>query len=252
MKKGLTLKRIAQYLYQGRVEKRFLSQLPDAIVDTEYVKDMVNNYPIGKKPNMVVIPQGIDEVYFSLNCSIDSRAFLSVGAITERKGHLLTLRAFEQLRRTGTDARLVIAGTVASQSYLNQLQDAIQKSEYRKDITLYMDLSNQELWTLYKQAHIFVLHSEEESQGIVFAEAMATGLPIVSTKVGGVPYVVEHDKNGLLSDYGNVEIFAEHMLCLMNDMEKWQSMSETSRRASQKYHWVVIGERVLRLYRLVG
>ena len=251
LKKKLTLKRIAQYYYQGSAEKRFLSQCSVAIADTEYVKEMVNNYPIRKRPDMYVIPQGINEDFFSLNCSPDSDVFLSVGAIVERKGHLMALKAFERVRKEGVGARLIIAGTVASQSYLLQLKEFVCKSDYQEDIAIYTDLPDKEIKELYKRAHVFVLHSEEESQGIVFAEAMASGLPIVSTKVGGVPYVVEHGKNGLLSAYGDVEAFANSMRCLMEDVDMWQCMSDTSKQMAQKYHWASISERIMHLYQSV-
>ena len=200
---------------------------------------------------MHVVPQGISEEYFTLNCSFDSKVFLSVGAIMERKGHLMTLKAFEKLREAGVDARLVIAGVVASQSYLRQLKEAIRESKCREDVTLYTDSSDEEIRALYKQAHVFVLHSEEESQGIVFAEAMAAGLPIVSTSVGGVPYVVGHGNTGLLSNYGDVEAFAENMRCMMNDNEKWQSMSKASKVDSHCYHWTNINSSIMQLYRFV-
>ena len=218
---------------------------------SQYVKEMVDHYPIRKKPIMYVVPQGIDEDYFAMDCSNDSRVFLSVGAIGERKGHLLTLKAFEQLRGAGFKARLVMAGTVASQSYLELLEDAIRKSEYREDVTLCTNLSGQEIKDLYKGAQIFVLHTEEESQGIVFAEAMATGLPVVSINVGGVPYVVEHGKTGLLSNYGDINAFSENMRCLLDDAEKWKTMSEATKMASQNYHWLRICERIMQLYQSV-
>lgn len=249
LKKGFSVKKIFQYLYQGWVEKRFLSQLTTAIVDTEYVKYRVIQYPIRKKPEMVVIPQGIDESYYRFRCSKDSKMILSVGAICERKGHLLLLKAFERAVDGGTDAQLVIAGTVADQRYLKRLQDAIAQSRNEGRISLLMDLAEKDLKQLYEKAHLFALHSEEESQGIVYAEAMAMGLPIVGTNVGGVPFVVGSGKNGLLSDYGDVDAFAENIQQLMNDETLWQTMSEASIMAADGYHWVKIRERIKQLYK---
>ena len=57
LRKKFSLKRLFQYLYQGRVEKRLLSELPAAIVDTEYVREKINTYPIRKKPEASIIPQ---------------------------------------------------------------------------------------------------------------------------------------------------------------------------------------------------
>lgn len=251
LKKGFSIKRLVQYLYQGWVEKRFLGQLPLALVDTEYVNDMVGRYPIRKKPMMHVVPQGIEEDFFALNCSRDSHVILSVGAIGSRKGHLLTLRAFERLREEGLDAQLVIAGIVADQTYHGHLQSVILASKYKENIKLCTNLPKEKLKQLYQEAHLFVLHSEEESQGIVFAEAMATGMPIVATCVGGIPFVVAHGKNGLLSGYGDVKTFAENIGRLLKDQTQWQVMSDASRILAQNYHWTAISESVMRLYQTV-
>lgn len=248
LKKSISAKKIIQYLYQGWVEKRFLSHLPAAIVDTEYVKDKVNQYPIRRKPVMHVIPQGIDESFFSMNCSKDSRMVLSVGAIGERKGHLFTLKAFELAEDKGMDAQLVIAGTIADEQYLERLQNAITQSKYKAQISLYTELSDQALKQLYEKAHLFALHSEEESQGIVFAEAMAIGLPIVATQVGGIPCVVRNGKNGFLSEYGDVDAFADNIWKLMSDTSLWQSMSDTSSVTAESYHWYIIKDRIIELY----
>lgn len=252
LNKRVTLKRVAQYLYQGRAERKLLSRLPVAIVDTEYVREMVNHYPIRKKPEMHVIPQGIDEDFFSMNCSSESRTFLSVGAIGERKGQLLTLKAFEQVRRTGMESRLVFVGTVANGSYYEELKSAIDNSEYQKDISLFVDLPSEELKQRYSESHVFVLHSEEESQGIVFAEAMAAGMPVVATTVGGVPYVVKDGNTGLLSEYGDVALFAKNMGELMEDVVLWSSMSRCSKQIAEYYHWSSVCDKVFNLYQSMG
>ena len=248
LKKGITPKRVLQYCYQGMVEKRFLSHLSSAIVDTQYVKEMVNRYPIRRKPTMHVIPQGIDESFYCIKCSEDSKMVLSVGAIGERKGHLLLLNAFERAVDEGIEAQLVIAGTVAEAQYLERLQKAIAQSRCRDRISLLIDLTDKDLKQLYGKAHLFALHSEEESQGIVFAEAMATGMPVVATKVGGVPYVVADGVTGLLSDYGDINAFAENIKRLMLDSQLWHNMSDASKESAETYHWTSIKDRIMALY----
>ena len=248
LNKHFNIKRLAQFIYQGWAEKRLLSQLPACIVDTEYVKEKVNCYPVRHKSMMIVIPQGINEEFFSIHCSVEGHTLLSVGAIGERKGHLITLKAYELFRRMGGDAALVIAGSSSDKKYLERLSRAIEDSEYRSRITLYTDISYEELKKLYQKAHLFVLHTQEESQGIVFAEAMAVGLPVVSTLVGGVPYVVKQGKTGLLSEYGDVESFANNIKILMTDDSKWHSLSEASLNEARDYHWHSIGNRVMKSY----
>ena len=251
LRKWFSLKRLVQYLYQGKVEKKFLSHVPLAIVDTEYVRVAVSKYPIKKKPKMFVIPQGINESFFSMECSCDSNILLSVGAIGERKGHLYTLKAFELLRERGIDSHLVIAGTIASQAYFEEVCKVVNQSRYKEDIRLFTDLPDKELKEMYKSAHLFVLHSEEESQGIVFVEAMATGMPVVATNVGGVPCVVIDKKSGLLSEYANVDAFAENIGLLMTNVYLWRTMSSQAKEAAQDYRWSNVCETVMKLYQRI-
>lgn len=248
LRKQFKLKRLVQLIYQSWAEKRLLAQVPMAIVDTEYVKERVKRYPICKKPVLYVIPQGISERFFSIRCSNQTQTLLSVGAIGERKGHLLTVKAYELIRRQNEKLNLVIAGSVADKEYLRQLQKAIDESEYRDEISLYLDISNDMLKQLYQEAHLFVLHTQEESQGIVFGEAMATGLPVVTTRVGGVPYVVQDGVTGMLSEYGDVNAFAQNIKSLINDDLRWNAMSEASRGSACEYHWETVAKRVLELY----
>jgi len=248
LKKHFGLKLLAQFLYQSWSEIRLLAQLPIAIVDTEYVKEKVDRYPIHNKPRMCVIPQGVNEAFFSLQCSNKTRTLLSIGAIGERKGHLLTLKAYEIVCRQGIEANLVIAGAIADSNYLKQLQSAIEESEFKNEITLHLNVPNETLKRLYENAHLFVLHTQEESQGIVFGEAMATGLPIVTTQVGGVPFVVQDGVTGLLSKYGDVNAFAHNIMSLLNDDLRWAALSEASRSLACNYHWAVVGKKVLELY----
>ena len=248
LRKGFTLKRVLQFCYQGMVEKCFLSQIPCVIVDTEYVREKVNGYSMRRKPVMYVIPQGINEAYYGVNCSEESKTLLSVGSIGERKGHLLTLKAFERVRAMGADCKLVIVGSVASQEYYRALLKAVGESMYRDDIVVYVDLKDDELKQLYASSHVFVLHTEEESQGIVFAEAMATGMPVVSTKVGGVPYVVRDGVSGLLSGYGDVDGFANQIVKMLRDNDFWMSASQSARQLANPYHWSTIAERIFEIY----
>ena len=97
---------------------------------------------------------------------------------------------------------------------------------------------------MYGKSHVFVLHSQEESQGIVFAEAMATGLPVVATRVGGVPDVVEDGKSGLLVDFSDVDSFAGAILELLRDNQYWENMSIRARELSRQYDWGLIANKI--------
>ena len=232
-----------------------LNLAESVIVDTEYVAEHVRKCrdqgKIKRIPNLYVIPQGINDNYFNLNNSPSSNTILSVGAIAKRKGHLFLLQAFDQLCEKISDVQLIIAGVVAEWSYYSELKTYIQQSPNKNRIQLKINISQEEIFELYEQTKLFALHSQEESQGIVFAEAMATGSPIVATKVGGIPYVVNDGKSGLLSPFGDVEAFCSHLYEIYTNHKEYSKMAHYAKNAAKVYSWSNIQEEILKLYKMI-
>lgn len=252
LSKKKSLKSLYQYLVQSRTEFSLLSQVPQIIVDTEYVAEQIRScYTHGKikrLPQMHVIPQGINQQYAMLQSSCDEPIIFSLGAISKRKGHLLLVKAFELLCKQTPNAKLIIAGIVAEKEYYDELQRYIQQSQYANQIQLCINLSQEQIFQLYQNVRLFALHSQEESQGIVFAEAMAVGLPIVSTKEGGIPFVVTHGETGLLAEYEDVEAFATNMSILLQNNDLYDLMAKNGKKESLNYLWDSIADRILELY----
>lgn len=243
-----SLKALYQYIVQSRDEREILETAPRIIVDTAYVENKLREYGLKHVPEIEVIPQGIDEVFYTIKCNPKSDTLLSVGAIGPRKGHLFTVEMFNQLRARGINAKLRIIGSLADEAYYEQLQQKIAESAYREEISLEANLPREELLKAYSNAKLFVLHSREESQGIVFAEAMATGLPVVATKIGGIPYVVADGKSGMLCPYGDVETMTGMVEHLLTDEKKWQAFSCEAKAIAKEYEWNTIAKKVSELY----
>lgn len=248
LRKKFSLKGLYQYLVQTYSEKSLLSICPRIIVDTEYVAQAITAYQLKNEPQMHVVPQGIDEHYYDLQCDKDSKIILSVGSISKRKGHLLLIKAFEQVCLMGLDVQLKIVGFVAENEYYQEIKTYISQSPFQNRISLMTNASHDDILIAYQSARIFALHTQEESQGIVFAEAMATGLPVVSTTVGGVPYVVENSVSGLLTPYADVHAMATSMVNLLSDDSLWCEMSKKAKERSKHYSWSDIAEAILSIY----
>jgi N-acetyl-alpha-D-glucosaminyl L-malate synthase BshA len=82
-------------------------------------------------------------------------------------------------------------------------------------------------------ADLFLLPSATESFGLVALEAMSCGVPIIATRVGGLPEVVPEGKAGFLAEVGDVDTMAEHGIRILKDAEEWRSMSGAARRAAE-------------------
>ncbi len=248
-----SLKHLYQYIVQTRAELEVLNSAQRIIVDTPYVEQMLTKYhqkgKIAQMPEIHVIPQGINAAYYNLYCNPDSKTILSVGSISPRKGHLHTIDMFNILRGWGTEAKLRIIGSLADSKYHTLLQKKIDASSYKADITLQTNVTQQELFAAFKDATLFVLHSQEESQGIVFAEAMAAGLPVVATNVGGVPNVVDSGQSGYLCDFGDTHSMAEMAERLLTDRQLYNNFSQHAKNVAAKYNWDEIVEKISLLYK---
>lgn len=248
-----SLKHLYQLIVQSRTEFEVLNEADHIIVDTEYVANQIKHLRAKKKitnlPWMYVVPQGIQSHFLTLQpINTKQQYILSVGSISRRKGHLLLIKAFEKVHRAIPDVHLVIAGTLTENEYFSQMQGEIEKLHLSQFVQIHSNIAQEDLLTHYQKASLFALHSQEESQGIALVEAMAVGLPVVSTTVGGIPFVVKDGETGLLSMYGDVDAFADNLIKLLkkDDLRKW--MSQVAHNAAQSYSWQNLAKAIETIY----
>jgi glycosyltransferase involved in cell wall biosynthesis len=148
--------------------------------------------------------------------------FISTGRFVEQKNPFLTLDAFRQLR--DPRAKLVLLGRGPLQdeveTYIrdNRLQDSVYLLGFRPDIPQCL-----------AAADVFLLSSHWEGNPLAVMEAMAAGLPVISTAVGGVPSLVESGRSGILVAPGDCAAFAEAMRFLLEDAEARSSIARGAR-----------------------
>jgi N-acetyl-alpha-D-glucosaminyl L-malate synthase BshA len=82
---------------------------------------------------------------------------------------------------------------------------------------------------------LFLLPSETEAFGLVALEAMACGVPVVATRVGGLPEVVDDGESGYLAPVGDVEGMADAGIKLLSDRQRWQRFSGAARRGAERF-----------------
>jgi glycosyltransferase involved in cell wall biosynthesis len=146
---------------------------------------------------------------------------------------------------------LAIIGVKSDSDYYDKLYDKINELGLNSNVRLFADIPFQETLHLLKNSGIFVLHSQEESQGIVLCEAMAAGKPVVSTNVGGIPFIIKHGINGLISEFGDIEGFSNNIWTLINNEQFYEYISLNNRHTSAKYKWSTITNELLELYRQI-
>ncbi len=148
--------------------------------------------------------------------SSDSQLILFVGRLVPYKGLHTLLHAFRRVRKRHQSALLVLIGSGPEHPHLLRMSKQLGVA----DSTRFLGrVSREVLRDMYSACDLFVLPSRSRSEafGIVLLEAMARGKPVISTNVGGVPYVVDHGKTGYLVPPNNPVALAEKISKLLDN-----------------------------------
>jgi colanic acid/amylovoran biosynthesis glycosyltransferase len=152
---------------------------------------------------------------------------LVVGRLVRHKGHALLLDALARLRDEGLILQLTIAGEGEERQTLAEIAAALG---IEGQVRILGAVGQDELPDLYGEADVFCLPTLAEAVGVVNMEAMATGLPVVSSRLAGIPELVEDGVSGLLVDPGNVGQLADALRTLAGDPAMRRRMGEAGQR----------------------
>ncbi len=144
----------------------------------------------------------------------------------ERKDVYTLFETLRLVRQTYPNMRLKLTG----EAPVAWILDVLEKSGQGDYVDFLGYLSTEDLAQLYQDASVFVLSSNQEGLGIVMLEAMASGLPIVSTKCGGPESVIMHNETGFLVDVGDAKQMAAYVSQILDSPILAKSLSEKSRQ----------------------
>lgn len=167
---------------------------------------------------VAVVPPGTTKpAGNSPRCARSGLEILTVGTITPRKGHLVLIEALAGLREL--DWRLSCIGSLErSPDTVHALRAAIAAHGLTERIALHGEQPTDALAEAYRHADLFALPSFHEGYGMVFAEALAHGLPIVATTAGAIPDTVP-DTAALLIPPGDVAALRDALRRLLSDSQ---------------------------------
>jgi glycosyltransferase involved in cell wall biosynthesis len=248
------------YLFSSYVIKKSFSYADIIISPSKYYID--ESRFLGKhRDKTVVIPNGINVDEFDISYSreeckeklsllLDDKIVLFLSALSSQKGPDVLLKAMPKILKKVPNAKLVFVG---GGKMRNDLEALSKRRDIEKHVKFvgFVEESLKPLY--YKAADVFCLPSttSHESFGIVNLEAMACSVPIVASKIGGVPDVVKDGENGLLVPPKDSEVLADAIIYLLENEDVRERMGKSGREKVKDYSWERIAEETEKVYKEV-
>lgn len=197
-----------------------------------------------------LLPNAVDQRFFHI--SLSSRIIpriLFVGSLDERKNPLGLLRACEPLLRQGL-CTLAMAGKFHAESSYGEQVMNLAKNLPGIEFLGFMDRDS--LAKEFSRSSLLVLPTFEDNCPMVILEAMAAGLPVAASNVGGVPDLVQNGSTGLMFDPNSEEEIRSVIESLIRDPYKSSTFGLAGRSyALEHFHPKVIAEEHIKIYREV-
>ena len=184
--------------------------------------------------------------------SRDTPRLLFLGDLSESKGIYDLCDALGDLHSSGLDFEVDLVGGAASAATLQEVHRRFAGRNLSGRCTFHGPIYNEGRNRLLEQAAIFVLPSHTESFCLANLEAMACGLPVISTRTGAIPEVVREGREGLLVTPRDVEGLKGALATLILDPQKRSAMGQAARLRAQRFDWSVVVEKLAALYDEVG
>ena len=240
------------------------------MVNSHFLKNYLINQTNCNSEKIIVNHLGVNTEQFKSKWELDSRTSLEIlrkklgvsnhkillyaGRLIEIKGVHHILEAMPELIKADPSIRLVIAGSTLefSSKQTGYAARLIKLTEEIKDHVVFTSfIPHDKIHELFQISDLLVVPSaQNEAFGLVNVEGMSTGTPVIATKSGGIPEIIEHGKTGFLIDPSNVrEEITKYILYLLSNPVKIQQMGQESvLRVRNNFTWQHTVERLLELY----
>jgi glycosyltransferase involved in cell wall biosynthesis len=211
------------------------------IAVSEFTAAQVNELLGFPRSRIRVVPHGVNPPQGKSETQAE-KMVLSVGALQIRKNVIRLVEAFEQMPN---DWKLTLAGAPTGFG-AREILNRIQASTARDRITIAGYVTAEELDTLYRRAGIFAFPSLDEGFGMPVLEAMARGIPVVTSNRSALPEVADHA--ALLVDPYATEEIAAALRHLAGDADLRKRLAEAGRSRSKMFTWEMAVQRTRAVY----
>lgn len=239
--------------FKNLISKPMIKHADSVIALTEDMKGAIQRI---YDREVFVIPNGINLERFEclskermrkrLHIRDDENICIFVGSLRPVKGVRYLIEAMKIIADKNTNTRLFIVGDGEERKFLENRSRDLNIVQY---INFVGQVPNEEVPWYMVSADIFILPSLSEGFPVAVLEAMASGLPVITTNLRALHEFVNDGENGLLAEPKNPEQIADKILMLLEDDELRVRMSKKNKEVVEKYSWEVIVGRLEGVYK---
>jgi L-malate glycosyltransferase len=231
-----------EHLRRFRSAAFVLSRVDKIVVPSGYLVDVFREFGLPA----IVVPNLVDLSQFRyrerlplrprLVCTRGFSPYYSVDVV---------VRAFAEVKKEYPEAQLDLVGGGPLEANIRKLVADLNLT----GVNFTGVASRQEIGKYYDQADIFINASSLDNMPVSVIEAFAAGTPVVTTTPESMPYLVQHERTGLLSPVGDEKALAGNVIRLLQDPALARSLSQNAHHESQNYTWEAVRGQWLSTYR---
>jgi len=212
-------------------EKVTLDQANAVIIYSEHENKLLQLYKINL-PKLHIINGAVDSESASLKKITKKYDVVFVGRLNPRKGVKEIMQAASLIAKEIPSVKFLIIGNGNSR---NWMEAQVERNKLQNNFTFLGFIPNKKVTSFLIQSRISIVPSRYEPFGIVTGEAMAVGLPVVGTKVGGIKSMVLDGVTGYLVNVGDYKLLAKKVVYLLQHPEKAVQMGCSGKIRISKY-----------------
>lgn len=224
-----------------RLVKKYLCQTDANIVLSGFLGNVFDKFqiPYTVIPNIVELEEG----RFCPRATIEPK-FISIRTLSPLYNIECIIKAFKVVKKACPSARLTIVGDGPSRDSLEQFV----RSESIQDVTFVGRVDNARIYEYLNQSDIMLSAPRIDNMPVSVLEGFNAGLLVISSNVGGVPYMIEDEVNGLLFESNNSMALAEKMMWALSHQDESHNMIDNAKEVVKLYSWECVREKIFELY----
>ncbi len=240
-------------------EEKMLERANKIIAVSYFTKRELLEYYKIPEEKIRVIHNGVDTTKFQpakdkrkikeeLGFNPNDLAIVSVGRLYARKGLFTLIESMPAVIKRFKNAKFIISGKGQSDEMRKLIAHA-EKIGVKDNLIFTGYYPDKKLPKLYQAADVFAFSTFYEHHPFAVLEALSTGLPVVTTNVGGIPETIENGKNGFLVEPFNPKQFADRILYLLEHPTEASEMGSLARKTIlERFDWRIVVKDVLKVY----